>query len=342
MPRTNEEGWRSRGAAKRPIVYCLIPRELAEKLHDPLREHFADDPNLEVVVERRGDDRRSGADRRGIASKSPNGGERRKVGGHAGRRFGERRVPLTPVVEPPELPRRARRYANRINFVQQIEPPGLKAEDADTARVIAQVQAGDRRAFAIVYTRYFERVYAYLRVAVRDRNEAEDLAQEAFARALEGLSKYKLREQPFRAWLFRIVRNLTLDYMRRSGKVEFHPPEDVERWREESEEGESTAALERIDWITDRDLALFVERLPLPQRQVLFLTYVMDLPTADIAKLLDRSRDDVRLLRSRAQRLLRSRLEAIGRTPVEGQRPIPSWARTRQLTVLRSRRFTLL
>jgi hypothetical protein len=38
---------------QRPVLYCLVPRDLVGEVHDELRHHFADDPDAEVVVERR-------------------------------------------------------------------------------------------------------------------------------------------------------------------------------------------------------------------------------------------------------------------------------------------------
>jgi hypothetical protein len=46
------------------VIYCVIPRELVDDLYDKMVEYYADNPNVEVIVERReGHDRRlSGED----------------------------------------------------------------------------------------------------------------------------------------------------------------------------------------------------------------------------------------------------------------------------------------
>jgi hypothetical protein len=44
------------------MIYCVIPRELADELYDKMVEYYKDNPNVTVIVDRReGPDRRSGA-----------------------------------------------------------------------------------------------------------------------------------------------------------------------------------------------------------------------------------------------------------------------------------------
>ena len=44
------------------MIYCVVPPELADQLFDPLVDHYRDEPNVEVIVDKRsGPDRRAGA-----------------------------------------------------------------------------------------------------------------------------------------------------------------------------------------------------------------------------------------------------------------------------------------
>jgi hypothetical protein len=47
------------------MIYCVIPEALADELHDKMKEYYKDDPNVEVIIDRRK-------------------AERRKQGGYAG------------------------------------------------------------------------------------------------------------------------------------------------------------------------------------------------------------------------------------------------------------------
>jgi hypothetical protein len=45
------------------MIYCVIPRELADELYDKMVEYYKDNPNVTVMVERRdGPNRRTGQD----------------------------------------------------------------------------------------------------------------------------------------------------------------------------------------------------------------------------------------------------------------------------------------
>ena len=294
---------------QRPVLYCLVPRDLVGEVHDELRHHFADDPDVEVVVERRSEERRSGTDRRRKEEPPPRK-ERRRIRSSDGRRVGERRAVLVEVEAPP-LPEGLRPYADVLIFVERLEPPSEHAEDLDSGRLVVSFQAGDGEAFSTLYMRYYDRVYSYMRVMLKDAYDAEDGTQQVFTKAFEALPTFELRDKPMRAWLFTIVRNHALGELRNRGRVELEDQEEIDRLlaRGVPEEPE----LPTPGWISDRDLLLFVERLPVAQRQVLTLRYVMDMTNQEVGEVLGRSPSEVRVLHFRAVSFLRDRMEAVGR-----------------------------
>jgi RNA polymerase sigma-70 factor (ECF subfamily) len=317
------------------VVYCVIPRDLAAELHAPLRRHFASRGDVEVVVERRCRDRRV-AERR-VDPEPTAEDNRRRIRNLGGRRVAERRAALAPVPAP-ELPRRARPHAERLLFVERVVRTSEQEEDVDTARLVTRIQAGDRELVGELYLRYFDRIFGYVQMVLRDRHEAEDITQQVFVRVLEALPAYERREQRFRAWLFAIVRNQLVDELRKRNRLDLVEPRALEEQRDRTVNGEPD--LSALGWISDRELMLFVERLPVQHRQVLVLRYMLDLPAKDIARILDRSPADVRKIQERALRFLSKRLSALGRTPREDERA--HWRRRPSfMGVLRSRRFAL-
>jgi RNA polymerase sigma-70 factor (ECF subfamily) len=129
--------------------------------------------------------------------------------------------------------------------------------------------------FAEFYEASYRRVVALVAaVVVGDRRQAEDIAQEAFARALTRwpqVGQYDLPE----AWVRRVALRLTVDAGRRVRRA-----------------FALSAALavaqprrgEAADPLASTALSIALARLPLPQRQVIVLYYLADLPVEDIAR----------------------------------------------------------
>ena len=329
-------GGESDGAPARTITYCVVPFGLAAKLHDALRQHFMRDPGVEVIVERRGRERRRPDDQR--ETESTPAKERRRIRNAMGRRIGPRRAPAV-VLDSPSLPRKARPYADQLVFFERIEPSEERLADFDSARLVTRFQAGDSEAFATLYLRYFDRVYAYLRVIFRETpDEAEDATQQVFMQVLETLARYEHRGQPFRAWLFTIARNWAVSRLRALGRDQLVEPRLLDLRREKEP---ATVPVVEIAWLTDRELVMFVERLPVAQRQVLLLRYMLDLPTSEISRILGRGADDVRMLEHRALRFLEKRLTAVSSPALPRHRPLGDRARVMWMPVLRRRKWAL-
>lgn len=336
---------------RRSVVYCVIPADLAPKLHELLHRHFEEDPRVEVVVEQRGRERRRRHERRTEAGEAPTGQERRRIRSDTGRRMGERRVPVVTLdaAGAPELPRRARRHLERLSFVERFEPAGEHSEDLDTARLIARVQADEPEAFAALYTRYFSRVYGYLRVLLKDSHEAEDVTQQVFLGLLEKLPAYERRSQPFRAWLFTVVRNQALDHIAKRSRVELMEAGELSEAQDRLANRLASGAGEQwqgspelssaLSWISNDDLLILIGRLPGAQRQVLSLRFMLGLAPREIAEILGTTPNNVSALQYRALAFLRERLTAVGREPHRGRARMARCPR--KAPVLRLRRFAL-
>ena len=286
------------GASARRVAYCVVPSDLVANLYAPLKEFFCDDPDVTIVIDWRTCERRRGDRRKRVASP---GAERRRIRGESGRRLSDRRAATLPV-ESRTLPPIAEPYAERLTFVERLEPSDRHAEDLDSARLVLAAQAGDSTAVSSLYLRYFDRLYTYLHVALRDSHDAEDLAQEAFLSMLGALPEYEVRlSQPFRVLLFRIARNRSIDHLRKHGAVDIEAPEELDRLREVLSEDPPGA----FDSLSDGELAAYVRRLPMKQRQVLMLRYALDFSAEEIGEVLGSTPQAVRNLQHRALCFLR-------------------------------------
>jgi RNA polymerase sigma-70 factor (ECF subfamily) len=187
--------------------------------------------------------------------------------------------------------------------------------------------------------RYFDRVYAYVRAIFNDDHEAEDATQQVFLKVFEALPEYEHRGRPFRAWLFTIVRNYAISELEKRNRITLMDPAELGRRRDRHAAAEP--GYDALEWISDEELLMFVERLPVAQRQVLMLRYLLALDTGEIATVLGRSQQDVRILQHRALRFLEARLTALDQAPERGG-SIRMRRGTKQYGVLRARRFALL
>ena len=81
------------------------------------------------------------------------------------------------------------------------------------AELVSRAQRGDPTAFSELVTRYQDRVYNTCYRMCHNHEDALDLTQSAFLKALEALPRFEFRAEFF-TWLFRIAVNLTLSHRR--------------------------------------------------------------------------------------------------------------------------------
>ncbi|HLJ80281.1 MAG TPA: sigma factor, partial [Ktedonobacterales bacterium] len=88
----------------------------------------------------------------------------------------------------------------------------------DDEAALIQAAQRDLAAFGPLYARYVDRIYTYLctRMGSVRSDDAADLTQQVFLRALDALPRYQPRDGvSVAAWLFRIARNAATDWQRR-------------------------------------------------------------------------------------------------------------------------------
>ncbi len=78
---------------------------------------------------------------------------------------------------------------------------------------VAALQSGDTAALDLLMKRHHAEVKAFIWRMTGNHRDAEELAQETFVRAFFQIQQYQPRA-PFAAWLYRIARNICLDYFR--------------------------------------------------------------------------------------------------------------------------------
>ncbi len=171
-------------------------------------------------------------------------------------------------------------------------------------RAIARAKEGDTSALHFLYVRFADDIYGYVNSIVRDHHEAEDIAQNVFAKLMSAIQKYEERQVPFAAWIMRVARNATLDHIRSRRAV---PCEDVRI----DDNGHHETAFER-----SMSLREALDRLPEEQREVLVLRHLAGLSPGEIAELLDKSEGSIHGLHHRGRRGLKAALLELEAAPV--------------------------
>ncbi len=174
--------------------------------------------------------------------------------------------------------------------------------------VFKRVRSGDRAAIGALFERYHTGIFRYLYYKVGDIHTAEDLTSEVFLRLLRSISQQDPDSIQPQAWLYKIARNLAIDYYR---KHQTHQPVSLE---------ENISLNEMIDANVENNLnnqVLYkaVNALPFDQREVIILRFINNLPIAEAARAMERSEDAIKGLQRRALMSLRQVLSARGVTP---------------------------
>ena len=148
-------------------------------------------------------------------------------------------------------------------------PPRLDEEEQEWIR---RCRNGSRRAYEPLVRRYGPWAEAYARRRVGDREEARDLAQEAFVRAFHALPRFEIG-RPFLPWLLAILNRLCLDYLRRR-----RPTSDLAAMPEAGGDGGMGSLEQRLE--LERSLG----RLPEGQRRVVVLKDIEGFAHREVAE----------------------------------------------------------
>jgi RNA polymerase sigma-70 factor, ECF subfamily len=83
---------------------------------------------------------------------------------------------------------------------------------ATDQQLVARVQKGDSRAFDLLVLKYQHRIFGLISRYIRDADEVQDVAQEAFIKAYRALPNFR-GESAFYTWLYRIAINTAKNYL---------------------------------------------------------------------------------------------------------------------------------
>ncbi|MFZ4620363.1 MAG: RNA polymerase sigma factor [Bacteroidota bacterium] len=183
---------------------------------------------------------------------------------------------------------------------------------AEDSRNIKNALKGDQAAYRLILKKYHDQVYNLLYRMVHDKDEVEDLTQEAFIKAFNSLKNFN-EEFAFSTWLYKIATNNCIDYIRKKKLATFSIDKPLE-----SKDGEYSFEIPDTTYTPDKDLIAgqrtrileeAVNALPEKYRQVILMRHTEDKDYQEIADELNLPLGTVKAHIFRAREILYKRLK---------------------------------
>ena len=185
----------------------------------------------------------------------------------------------------------------------------LKPLDTRLAKL---ARKGDQRAFAEIVDLYTDKLYHMSYRMTGNRQEAEDVVQDAFLRVFSNLDRYD-ENQKFSTWIYRIATNLCIDRLRKRKRVYSL---DAESSEHEGLDGYSmlpgdhrTPESELMLSETQRIIHEAIGTLPPKYKSVMVLRYLQELSLQEISQVLDIPVTTVKTRVHRGREFMRKKLE---------------------------------
>lgn len=200
----------------------------------------------------------------------------------------------------------------------------MSYSDKTDKELAVLARRGDERAARELVERFQRPVFSIVNRMVRDRELAEDLAQEAFVRTFNNLDRYD-PSYKFSSWLFKIAYNLTVDHLRRRElkTISIHgAPDAVTADQQEATsvtlESDEEAPDDRLEALELADqLERAIATLREDYRTAILLRHVEGRPYEEIAEIMDIPLGTVKTYIFRARRQLRDELSDVYDGPAD-------------------------
>lgn len=157
--------------------------------------------------------------------------------------------------------------------------------DQQLAALLSQCGLGNRAAFKILYEATKSKLFAVSLRIVRERHIAEEVLQDAFVNIWNNAANYATQKSAPLTWMTAIVRNRSLDIVRRP-RVEVADEDD---WHAQNLEDEAGSPHEQLSESRDRArVARCLETLDAEQKQSIALAFYQGLTHSEVAEHLRR------------------------------------------------------
>ncbi len=184
----------------------------------------------------------------------------------------------------------------------------MSTSDLEFREILRSARAGDDRAWRDLYLQHASPVLGYLRS--QRSPSPEDLLGEVWLQAVRDLHRFDGDERGFRAWLLSIAHHRLLDARRSIAR------RPVELGTEPGDTIVDERAVPDAQLLAEQELSELLGGLPERQRSLLYLRFVLDMPQAEVAKVMGMSTPAVKMLQGRSLRALEKRVQELDRIKV--------------------------
>jgi RNA polymerase sigma-70 factor (ECF subfamily) len=161
-------------------------------------------------------------------------------------------------------------------------------------QLMKQLAGGNNRAAAVLYDRYYKNVYGYFVRMTRDTEASRDLTQNVFMKVIRYAQSWK-EDRTFAHWLFRIARNIMVDYFRGARKFYDLNDEPEIAMRDNDESVRAMEASESFDFLLEA-----MGKLPPGYRELIELNRFQGFSYKEIAETIESNENAVKVKTFRA------------------------------------------
>lgn len=168
--------------------------------------------------------------------------------------------------------------------------------------IISEIKQGNKERFREIERRYHEKLYFYLRHLIGYQEETEDVLQNVFIKAYEHLDSFDNR-RAFSSWIYRIAHNEAINWIKKKNRRKTISWEDVISAKDQLKVV-SDEESPQDTWIRKelrQEVREAMGELPAKYKEVLLLRFFFDRSYNEISEIIDRPRNTVGTLISRAK-----------------------------------------
>jgi RNA polymerase sigma-70 factor, ECF subfamily len=188
----------------------------------------------------------------------------------------------------------------------------MNGKRMENLKLIQNAQQGDHEAFYMLFEKNKKMVFGLAFKYTKNKQDAEDILQETFIKALNNLNKFQTKKySSFSSWVYRIGINCSIDFLRDKKRIR----ENLSDWRLMDSTNSDASQTDPEKKASREDLKkkieLILNDMPPRQKMAFVLKHFQQLKIREIAEYMDCSEGSVKKQLFRAVTDLKSSLKKI-------------------------------